>query len=194
MIDPQPALLFCDLETTGLDVDNDIILEAGFTLVDKNLDEIVSIAFQIQQNSISYNPFDGNYEPPFGIHRTVVEMHTHNRLWEACYRSKMDNTEVYNQLLIWFQQNLPAVADSEKVPICGNTVGQFDVQFLRRDFPRLMEFVHYRVLDISSIKIANNLWGDNEDKPTGNKLHRALPDIQDSLMELRYYRKKLWNV
>lgn len=74
-------------------------------------------------------------------------------------------------------------------PLCGNSIGQ-DKRFLARYMPELHEFLHYKVVDVSSIKVLVKEWyGGKYESPKKQELHRALSDIEESIGELAYYRK-----
>jgi len=73
-------------------------------------------------------------------------------------------------------------------PLCGNSIGQ-DKRFLAKYMPRLHEFLHYKVIDVSSIKLLATEWyGGKYQPPEKQELHRALADIEESIEELRYFR------
>lgn len=182
------VLMLVDVETTGLDTDNDKLLEVGMCMVSDNLDLMGSKSYVINLPRIEYISVLGRYEPPFGVHKDVVEMHNKNGLWEECKNSKLDERAAENKLLFWL--SLFPEINWEQVPLMGNTVGSFDRQFLRRNMPNLESMFHYRNLDVSSIRIASDLWG----KPVENtwsqdeKPHRAIPDCLESLAQMKAYR------
>ena len=77
-------------------------------------------------------------------------------------------------------------------PLCGNSIGQ-DKRFIARYMPALEEFLHYKVVDVSSIKVLAKEWyGGRYESPKKQELHRALADIEESIEELRYYRQHVF--
>jgi oligoribonuclease len=125
-----------------------------------------------------------HYEPPFGIHETVVDMHTKNGLWDEVGITPFTVRAAEDILVAWILN-----ASAEQLPLVGNTIS-FDRNFLRFHMPHLESLFHYRSLDISSIKIAANLWAplSEADKPQQDKKHRVISDMYDSLRELEVYR------
>ena len=77
-------------------------------------------------------------------------------------------------------------------PLCGNSIGQ-DKRFIAKYMPELEEFLHYKVVDVSSIKVLAKEWyGGRYESPKKQELHRALSDIEESIEELRYYRQHVF--
>ena len=77
-------------------------------------------------------------------------------------------------------------------PLCGNSIGQ-DKRFLAKYMPELHEYLHYKVVDVSSIKVLVSEWyGGKYKSPEKKELHRALDDIEESIAELRYYRENVF--
>ena len=77
-------------------------------------------------------------------------------------------------------------------PLCGNSIGQ-DKRFIAKYMPTLHEFLHYKVVDVSSIKVLVNEWYDGKyASPPKQELHRALADIEESIAELKYYRENVF--
>ncbi|HWW62185.1 MAG TPA: oligoribonuclease, partial [Thermoanaerobaculia bacterium] len=77
-------------------------------------------------------------------------------------------------------------------PLCGNSIGQ-DKRFLAKYMPKLHDFLHYKVVDVSSIKVLAKEWyGGKYESPPKQELHRALADIEESIAELDYYRKTVF--
>ncbi|HVE71923.1 MAG TPA: oligoribonuclease [Thermoanaerobaculia bacterium] len=81
---------------------------------------------------------------------------------------------------------------ARSAPLCGNSIGQ-DKRFLAKYMPELHEFLHYKVVDVSSIKLLANEWyGGKYEAPKKKELHRALDDIEESIAELAYYRQHVF--
>src|SRR6185295_15872855 len=75
-------------------------------------------------------------------------------------------------------------------PLCGNSIWQ-DKRFITRYMPSIERYLHYRLVDVSSIKLMANHWFPNQEPPAKAETHRALADIEESIAELRYYRTLL---
>lgn len=185
MMPLDPFGFVLDLETTGLDPEFDVILEVGAILVDSELTELAWFNHVINWPEILYDQTTGEYTPPFGVHEKVVEMHTKNGLWKESYRTTNTVADSMTSLIVWANSLV-----SEKLPLIGNTIG-FDKSFLSKQF-NMDEVFHYRSVDISSVKILNNAWGDQGTNPSGNQLHRSIPDCIDSINQLKFYKKKLF--
>ncbi|WP_084125858.1 oligoribonuclease [Demequina sp. NBRC 110054] len=172
-------LVWIDCEMTGLDLENDALVEVACLVTDAELNvlgEGVSVVIRPPAAALEQmNDF-------------VTKMHeTSGLLPELEHGTTMQDAQ--QQVLAYINAHIPAGA---RPPLAGNTVGM-DKAFLERDMPQLMERLHYRVVDVSSLKELVRRWYPRvffhaPDK-TGN--HRALGDIQDSIAELRYYRETI---
>jgi oligoribonuclease len=172
-------LIWLDLEMTGLDPDQDRILEIATVVTDKNLNVLAE-------------------GPVFAIHHTdsilermdswCVEHHTRSGLVERVHASKISQKEA-EALTIEF---LAAYVPPGKSPLCGNTICM-DRRFLYRHMPQLEKYFHYRNLDVSSIKILAQRWyHDAIGRFEKKSKHIALSDIYDSINELKFYREQLF--
>jgi len=188
----KPSFMFCDIETTGLDPQFDVILEVGFALTNADLEVLNTFSLVCNWQGIFYDQIRNEYEVPFGVSDTVVKMHDKSGLWEASYRSPLSAHEALAKAEFWITQ----VTDpNDIVYLAGNTIG-FDKSFLDVNYPAITKMFHYRSVDISSIKITADTWCDEKyliNRPAGNKLHRVMPDIQDSIMELSYYKARFFD-
>lgn len=173
---PDVPLVWIDCEMTGLDIVADALVEVACLVTDSELNvlgEGVSVVIKPSAEALAQmNDF-------------VTNMHVESGLLpELEHGISMEDAQ--RQVLEYVQQYAP----HGKVPLAGNTVGM-DKLFLERDMPQLMDHLHYRVVDVSSIKELVRRWYPrvffNAPDKTGN--HRALGDIQDSIRELRYYRE-----
>ncbi|WP_062204243.1 oligoribonuclease [Demequina salsinemoris] len=170
-------LVWIDCEMTGLDLENDALVEVACLVTDAELNVLG------EGVSVVIRPPAGAVEQ---MNDFVTKMHeTSGLLPELEHGTTMEDAQ--QQVLAYVNKHIPAGA---RPPLAGNTVGM-DKAFLERDMPQLMERLHYRVVDVSSLKELVRRWYPRvffhaPDK-TGN--HRALGDIQDSIAELRYYRE-----
>ena len=169
-------LVWIDCEMTGLDLGADALIEVAALVTDFELNvlgEGVDVVVKPPQEAIEQ------------MDDFVRNMHVVSGLLE-----ELDNgvtlREAEEQVLAYIREHCP---DGSRPPLAGNTVAT-DRAFLQRDMPELEAFLHYRIVDVSSIKELARRWYPrayfNSPPKTGN--HRALADIQESIEELRYYR------
>jgi oligoribonuclease len=169
-------LVWIDCEMTGLDLGADALIEVAALVTDFELNvlgEGVDVVVKPPQEALDQ------------MDEFVRNMHTVSGLLE-----ELDNgvtlREAEEQVLAYIREHCP---DGSRPPLAGNTVAT-DRAFLQRDMPELESFLHYRIVDVSSIKELARRWYPrayfNSPPKTGN--HRALADIQESIEELRYYR------
>ena len=173
-------LVWIDLEMTGLDPDRDVILEIAALVTDSELNPVgEGIDLVVSQ------PAD-RLETMAPV---VVEMHAASGLTDAVRESTLSLADAETQVLEWLAPLVPA----GKAPLCGNSIAT-DRSFLVKHMPRLDAYMHYRMVDVSSIKELARRWypqvyGNAPAKAGG---HRALADITESVAELRYYRSAIF--
>ncbi|XP_058810823.1 oligoribonuclease [Phymastichus coffea] len=174
-------IVWIDLEMTGLDVEKDRIMEVACLVTDENL-HIVSEEF----STILYQP-DSKLN---AMNEWCTNMHSSTGLTEACRRSTEDEKSVDRNLLNFMMKYLP----KGKCPMAGNSV-YIDRLFLRKYLPLSNEYMHYRIIDVSSIKEVVKRWQPEIHKAAPKKKlnHRALDDIKESIQELDYYRNHVFN-
>jgi oligoribonuclease len=169
-------LVWIDCEMTGLDTETDALIEVAALVTD----------FELQ---VLGDGVDIVIKPPGGALERMADvvrtMHTHSGLLDEL-AGGVDLATAEHQVLDYVRAFVP---EERKAPLAGNTVGT-DRLFLTRDMPMLEAHLHYRIVDVSSIKELARRWYPkayfNSPPKTGN--HRALADIQESIEELRYYR------
>lgn len=168
-------LIWIDLEMTGLDVDNDRIIEIATIVTDAELNILAEgpvLAIR-QPESVLAAMDDWN--------RT---QHGGSGLWQRVIDSPIDEAEAERQTIDFLQAWVPAGVS----PMCGNSICQ-DRRFLHRGMPQLLRYFHYRHIDVSTLKELAQRWlprvAEGVEK---NSSHLALDDIRDSIAELRYYR------
>ncbi len=172
-------LVWIDCEMTGLDARNDALIEVACLVTDADLNvlgEGVSVVIKPSVEALE------------GMSDFVRDMHSASGLLPLL-EDGLDMETAQAQVLEYVREHVPA----GKAPLAGNTVGM-DRIFLERDMPQLVEHLHYRVVDVSSIKELARRWYPrvffNAPAKTGG--HRALGDIQDSIRELQYYRSTVF--
>ena len=177
-------LVWIDCEMTGLDLDKDALIEVAVLVTDSEL-------------NVLGDGVDVVIAPPAadlpgllgGMVDVVREMHTASGLLEEL-AGGITMAEAQERVLAYVREHVP---EAGKAQLAGNSVGT-DRGFLARDMPELEQHLHYRIVDVSSIKELARRWYPrvyfNSPKKTGN--HRALGDIRDSIAELRYYRDAIF--
>jgi oligoribonuclease len=170
-------LVWMDLEMTGLDHTSDVIVEIA-TLVTDDALEIVAEGPDL----VVHQPDDALE----GMDPFVVEMHTKSGLLDQIRASTISLEDAGAQTLAFIREHVP---EARSVPLCGNSIGT-DRRFLAAYLPEIEEYLHYRSVDVSSIKELVRRWYPSVLSERGWKqgAHRALDDIRESVDELRLYR------
>lgn len=177
----SPNLVWVDMEMTGLDVYNDKIMEVACLVTDKDLNVIdPGIQFVVHQPEEVLTTMDS----------WCIDHHGKTGLAEACRKSQLSIEQVEKELLAY----LSRFSKPKESPLAGNSV-YMDRMFMKREMPQLDDFLHYRLVDVSTIKELCRRWNPTVYAATPKKrlVHRALEDIQDSIAELKYYQTDLFN-
>lgn len=169
-------LIWIDLEMTGLDPDNDLIIEIATVVTDKNLHILAEgPVMAVHQSDAALAAMDDWNQ----------KHHGQSGLIQRVKDSKIDAAEAEARTIEFLQQWVPARTS----PICGNSICQ-DRRFLYRYMPKLEAFFHYRNLDVSTVKELAARWAPQlKDGFNKQASHKALDDIIESIEELRYYRE-----
>jgi len=170
-------LAWIDLEMTGLDPERDVILQAALIVTDKDLQPLDEHACDVWQPDSALERMS-----PF-----VRDMHDKNGLLARVRASRVDLREAQRQLMA----RISALCDFPAV-LCGSSIW-VDRTFLDRHMPGLAGYLHYRMVDVTSVKLLVDRWFGPQavfQKP-GVGEHDALVDIRNSIAELRHYRKLL---
>lgn len=168
---------------TGLDPLVDVIVEIATLITDDELNIVAEgpdlVIFQPAEMLAKMDPF-------------VVEMHTKSGLLAAISVSTTTLEDATVQTLAFIKQHVP---EARTVPLCGNSIGT-DRRFLAKYMPDIENYLHYRCVDVSSIKELAKRWYPKVamDRNAKSGLHRALDDVKESLRELGFYREKLFVV
>ena len=180
MANEQPNLIWIDCEMTGLSLKNDLLVEIAVLVTDSELNLIG------EGVDVVIHATDSQLE---GMNDFVREMHTNSGLITEI--PKGITLAAAEAKIIAYLESASTIAG--KSPLAGNSVG-VDRAFIDRDMPLLSAYLHYRTIDVSSIKELARRWNPkayfNAPAKTGN--HRALGDIQDSIAELAYYRSAIF--
>jgi len=170
-----------DLEMTGLDPDTDVIVEIATLVTDDDL------------AIVAEGPDLVIHQPPEVLDRMgdfVRNMHTRSGLLEAIEASTTTLAEAGEATMAFLREHID---EARTVPLCGNSIGT-DRRFLLRWLPEIEEFLHYRSVDVSTVKELARRWHPAALKSAPEKAagHRAMDDIRESVAELRHYRAALF--
>jgi oligoribonuclease len=173
-------LVWIDCEMTGLDLARDALIEIACIVTDGQLnaaDDGVDLVIKPPAEALDHMP------------EVVREMHTASGLLGEL-PAGITLAEAQEQVLAYVRGN---VHEARKVPLCGNSIAT-DRTFIARDMPELDGFLHYRMVDVSSIKELARRWYPRAyfASPQKHGGHRALADIKESIRELRYYREAIF--
>ena len=174
-------LVWIDCEMTGLDLGKDKLIEVAALVTDPDLrvlGEGVDLVVHADDAALDSMP------------DVVREMHAKSGLTEEVRRSTVTMTEAEEAVLAYVKKFVP---NPRSAPLCGNSIAT-DRGFLARDMPALDSFLHYRMIDVSSIKELARRWYPRVyfGQPAKGLAHRALADIRESIRELEYYRRTVF--
>ena len=175
-------LVWIDLEMTGLDPERDVIVEIATLITNDELEIIAEGPDLVIHHSDEALSIMNDY---------VRNMHETSGLLTEIEQSSISMEQAGMETLQFIQSH---VQEAGSVPLCGNSIGT-DRRFLIKTFPEIDNFLHYRCIDVSTIKELARRWDPDvlTNAPKKNGGHRALNDIQESVIELRYYRDHFIN-
>jgi oligoribonuclease len=173
-------LVWIDCEMTGLDLARDALIEIACIVTDGQLvpvDDGVDVVIKPPAEALDH------------MAEVVRDMHTASGLLTEL-SAGVTLAEAQEQILAYVRAH---VHESRKVPLCGNSIAT-DRTFIARDMPELDAFLHYRMVDVSSIKELARRWYPRAyfASPEKHGGHRALADIKESIRELQYYREAVF--
>src|SRR3954454_2050960 len=177
----HPVLVWMDLEMTGLDPARHAIVEIATLVTDDELEVVAEgpdlVVTQPQQALEA-------------MEDVVRTMHTTSGLLEAIRVSTVTLEEAGRQTLAFIKEHIP---EQRTVPLCGNSIGT-DRRFLALQLPEIEDYLHYRSVDVSTVKELARRWYPKEVAHAPKKAggHRAMDDIRESVAELRYYRESVF--
>jgi oligoribonuclease len=166
---------------TGLDLGKDKLIEVAALVTDPDLNvlgEGVDLVIHADDAALDAMP------------PVVRDMHAKSGLTEEVRRSTVTMAEAQDAVLAYIKEFVP---NPRTAPLCGNSIAT-DRGFLARDMPALDAFLHYRMIDVSSIKELCRRWYPRVyfGQPAKGLAHRALADIRESIRELEYYRRTVF--
>lgn len=174
----QDKLVWIDCEMTGLDVGSDKLIEIAALVTDSDLNILgdgVDIVIHADDDALAAMP------------DVVTKMHAASGLTDEVRASTVTLAEAQKQVLDYIRKH---VTTPGAVPLAGNSIAT-DRGFIARDMPELDAYLHYRMVDVSSIKELCRRWFPKiyYGQPEKGLAHRALADIRESIRELKYYRR-----
>jgi oligoribonuclease len=174
--DKKQRLIWIDMEMTGLDPDNDRIIEIAAVVTEGNLDIVAEAPVLVVHQADSVLN---------GMDKWNKSTHGKSGLIDKVKASRMSEPDAEKKMLAFLKKQLPA----QTSPMSGNSICQ-DRRFLARHMPKLEAFFHYRNLDVSTLKELAGRWRPamKNGFQKANK-HEALADIYESIEELKYYRE-----
>jgi oligoribonuclease len=173
-------LVWIDCEMTGLDLGSDLLIEVAALVTDSELNvlgEGVDVVIGATEEQLARMP------------DVVRDMHAVSGLTQEVIASTVTVEQAQEQVLAYLKEHVEA----GKAPLCGNSIAT-DRGFLARDMAELDAYLHYRMVDVSSVKELARRWYPRAyySSPKKNGGHRALADIYESVRELRYYRSTVF--
>lgn len=170
--------MWIDCEMTGLDLSKDKLIEIAALVTDSELNilgEGVDIVIHADDDALANMP------------AVVTDMHTKSGLTDEVRASTVSLEEAEQRVLAYIKEHVPVAGT---VPLAGNSIGT-DRGFISRDMTALDTYLHYRMIDVSSIKELSRRWYPRiyYGQPAKGLAHRALADIKESIKELQYYRR-----
>lgn len=175
-------LIWMDLEMTGLDVQRHVIVEIATLVTDDELNIIAE-----GPDLVIHQPDDALAE----MDDFVTNMHTTSGLLDLIKTSTISVEDAMRQTLEFIQLHSP---EPGKVPLCGNSI-RTDRTFLDKYMPEIEHWLHYRCVDVSTVKELVKRWnpGLEHARPKSEGItHRAMDDIRDSVAELKFYRDRVF--
>jgi oligoribonuclease len=176
-----PVLVWMDLEMTGLDPARHVIVEIATLVTDDDLNIVAEGPdLVVHQDDEALTHMDP----------VVVEMHTRSGLLNAIRSSTISLEDAGAKTLEFIKTH---VTEARRVPLCGNSIGM-DRRFLAAYLPEIEEYLHYRSVDVSTVKELVKRWypGLNSARPRKAGAHRAMDDVVESIAEMKFYREQVF--
>lgn len=177
---PDAPLVWLDLEMTGLEVARHVVVEIALLVTDNDLEPLDEGIDMVV------------HQPPEALALMddfVRRMHTASGLLPEIAASTISIDDAQRAALEYVRRHVPV---ARTAPLCGNSIG-VDRRFMHAALPELDEYLHYRSIDVSSLKELCRRWYPDayRTRPAKQEAHRALGDVRESIAELRYYREAM---
>jgi oligoribonuclease len=177
----REELVWIDCEMTGLDLRTDRLIEIAALVTDAELNvlgEGIDVVIHADEEALD------------GMIEVVAQMHHRSGLTQEVRKSTVDMAAAEQLVLDYVRSH---VKQAKTAPLAGNSIAT-DRGFIARDMPKLDNYLHYRMIDVSSIKELCRRWYPKiyYGQPEKGLTHRALADIQESIRELKYYRRTVF--
>ncbi|MCH9700853.1 MAG: oligoribonuclease, partial [Actinomycetia bacterium] len=174
----RDELVWIDCEMTGLDLQSDLLIEIAVLVTDSELNILgdgLDVVIHAGEDALT------------SMVDVVAQMHAKSGLVEEVRASTIDVAAAESMVLDYVRTHVP---QAKTAPLAGNSIAT-DRGFIARDMPKLDDYLHYRMIDVSSIKELCRRWYPRIyfGQPAKGLAHRALADIHESIGELRYYRR-----
>ena len=174
-------LVWVDCEMTGLDLGGDALIEVAALVTDPDLNVLgtgVDVVIHAEESVLG------------GMVEIVQEMHEKSGLTDAVRASTVTVAQAEDMVMAYVTS---FVKEPRTAPLCGNSIAT-DRGFLARDMPRFDDYLHYRMIDVSSVKELCRRWYPRAyfGQPAKGLAHRALADIRESIRELEFYRRTIF--
>ncbi len=178
MTNPTTNLIWLDLEMTGLDPTHDVILDVACVATDARLTLLQEgPSLQIHQPDIVLDSMDP----------VVKAMHTKSGLLHLVKQSSVSVEQAEKELITFVKRH----AVSGQMVLCGNTIAM-DRSFLKQYMPEFESLFHYRMIDVTTVKLLAQRWYPSIPVFKKEERHTALADVYESIAELTYYKKHLF--
>ena len=178
MDDKNQRMVWIDLEMTGLDIEKESIIEIATVITDSELNIIAqgpNLAVSVSEELLA------------GMDEWNTTHHNQSGLVERIRHEGVSISEAQQQTLEFLKQWV----NPKTAPLCGNSVWN-DRRFLDKEMPLVADYLHYRMVDVSTIKELARRWYPKVDKYRKKLSHLALDDILESIEELQYFRDKVF--
>ena len=178
MDDKSQRMVWIDLEMTGLDIEKESIIEIATVITDSELNIIAqgpNLAVSVSEELLA------------GMDEWNTTHHNQSGLVERIRHEGVSISEAQQQTLDFLKQWV----NPKTAPLCGNSVWN-DRRFLDKEMPLVADYLHYRMVDVSTIKELARRWYPKVDKYRKKLSHLALDDILESIEELQYFRQKVF--
>ena len=178
MENEDDRMVWIDLEMTGLDISKEKIIEIATVITDGELNIIAegpNLAVSVEEHLLE------------GMDEWNTRHHNRSGLVERVRNNSVSVEEAERQTMEFLREHV----NENTAPLCGNSVWN-DRLFLQKEMPQIVEFLHYRMIDVSTVKELGRRWYPEVSRFNKKGAHLALDDIRESVQELAYFRKRIF--